>query len=154
MQLADEVGIDPKEVNYISYDGGGPLTTALLGEKIDVGMSGLGEFEAQIEDGSLRVLAVSGDERLDDVDAPTLSEAGVDLVFTNWRGVLAPPGISEEQRDYLVDLFTKMHETDEWQAALETNGWADNFATGEEFEDFLVEQDARVAETLEELGLA
>jgi putative tricarboxylic transport membrane protein len=154
MQLADEVGIDPKEVNYISYDGGGPLTTALLGEKIDVGMSGLGEFEAQIEDGSLRVLAVSGDERLDDVDAPTLSEAGVDLVFTNWRGVLAPPGISEEQRDYLVDLFTEMHETDEWQAALETNGWADNFATGEEFEDFLVEQDARVAETLEELGLA
>ena len=52
------------------------------------------------------------------------------------------------------DLFTEMHETDEWQAALETNGWADNFATGEEFEDFLVEQDARVAETLEELGLA
>jgi putative tricarboxylic transport membrane protein len=47
-----------------------------------------------------------------------------------------------------------MHETDEWQAALESNGWTDNFATGEEFEDFLVEQDARVAGTLEELGLA
>lgn len=154
MQLAAEVGIEPGEVNYISYDGGGPLTTALLGEKIDVGMSGLGEFEGQIADGTLRVLAVSGEERLDDVDAPTLTEAGVDLVFTNWRGVLAPPGISEEQRDYLVDLFTELHETDEWQAALESNGWTDNFATGEEFEDFLVEQDARVAETLEELGLA
>lgn len=154
MQLAAEVGVEPGEVNYISYDGGGPLTTALLGEKIDVGMSGLGEFEGQIADGTLRVLAVSGEERLDDVDAPTLTEAGVDLVFTNWRGVLAPPGISEEQRDYLVDLFTELHETDEWQAALESNGWTDNFATGEEFEDFLVEQDARVAETLEELGLA
>jgi len=58
MQLADKVGIDPKDVNYISYDGGGPLTTALLGEKIDVGMSGLGEFEGQIADGTLRVLAV------------------------------------------------------------------------------------------------
>jgi putative tricarboxylic transport membrane protein len=153
MQLAAELDIDPKDVNYISYDGGGPLTTALLGEKIDVGMSGLGEFEGQIEDGSLRVLAVSGDERLDGVDAPTLTESGVDLVFTNWRGVLAPPDISDEQRDYLVDLFTEMHETDEWQDALEANGWADNFATGEEFEDFLVEQDDRVATTLEELGL-
>ena len=120
MQLAAEVGIDPKDVNYISYDGGGPLTTALLGEKIDVGMSGLGEFEGQIEDGTLRVLAVSGDERLDGVDAPTLTEAGVDLVFTNWRGVLAPPDISDEQREYLVDLFTEMHETDEWQDALES----------------------------------
>ncbi|MCY7401280.1 MAG: tripartite tricarboxylate transporter substrate binding protein, partial [Nocardioides sp.] len=26
MQLADEVGIDPNDVNYVTYDGGGPLT--------------------------------------------------------------------------------------------------------------------------------
>ncbi len=154
MQLADTVGIEPTDVNYISYDGGGPLTTALLGEKIEVGMSGLGEFEGQIADGSLRVLAVSGDERLDTVDAPTLTEEGVDLVFTNWRGVLAPPGITDEHREYLTDLFTEMHDTEEWQEALEANGWTDNFATGQEFEDFLVEQDTRVADTLKELGLA
>ena len=154
MQLADTIGVDPNDVNYISYDGGGPLTTALLGSKIDVGMSGLGEFEGQIKDGKLRVLAVSGEERLDDIDAPTLTEAGVDLVFTNWRGVLAPPGISDAERDYFVELVTEMHETKEWQDALETNGWSDNFATGKEFEDFLAEQDARVADTLKELGLA
>lgn len=154
MQLADTIGVDPKEVNYISYDGGGPLTTALLGEKIDVGMSGLGEFEAQIDEGKLRVLAVSGDERLEGIDAPTLTEAGVDLVFTNWRGVLAPPGISDEQRAYLTEILTEMHDTEEWREALATNGWSDNFATGQEFEDFLVEQDARVADTLKELGLA
>ncbi len=154
MQLADTVGVDPTDVNYISYDGGGPLTAALLGEKIDVGMSGLGEFTGQIENGSLRVLAVSGAERLETVDAPTLTEEGVDLVFTNWRGVLAPAGISEEQREYLIELFTELHDTKEWQAALKSNGWSDNFATGEEFEEFLVEQDNRVAETLKELGLA
>lgn len=154
MQLADTIGIDPNDVNYISYDGGGPLTTALLGSKIDVGMSGLGEFEGQIADGRLRVLAVSGAERLEGIEAPTLTEAGVDLVFTNWRGVLAPPGISEAERDYFVELVTEMHETDEWQQALETNGWTDNFATGKEFEDFLAEQDTRVADTLKELGLA
>lgn len=155
MQLADELGIEPREVNYITYDGGGPLTTALLGEKVEVGMSGLGEFEGQIEDGSLRVLAVSGAERLDTVeDAPTLTESGIDLVFTNWRGVLAPPGISDTQRDYLTDLFTEMHDTEEWRKALEDNGWTDNFATGEEFEQFLIEQDTRVEDTLKELGLA
>lgn len=155
MQLADELGIEPREVNYITYDGGGPLTTALLGEKVEVGMSGLGEFEGQIEDGSLRVLAVSGAERLDTVeDAPTLTESGIDLVFTNWRGVLAPPGISDAQRDYLTDLFTEMHDTEEWRTALEDNGWTDNFATGEEFEQFLIEQDTRVEDTLKELGLA
>lgn len=154
MQLADTLGIDPVDVTYVAYDGGGPLTTALLGSKIDVGMSGLGEFEGQIEDGSLRVLAVSGEERLPTVDAPTLTEEGVDLVFTNWRGVLAPPGIDEETKQYLIDLFTEMHGTPEWEEALERNGWSDNFATGDEFEEFLVEQDTRVADTLKELGLA
>jgi putative tricarboxylic transport membrane protein len=153
-QLAAEIGVKPTDVDYISYDGGGPLTAALLGEKIEVGMSGLGEFAGQIENGDLRVLAVSGEERLDGVDAPTLTEAGIDLVFTNWRGVLAPPGISEEQRDYLVDLLTEMHGTGEWQEALVENGWIDSFATGEEFETFLQEQDARVVHTLEELGLS
>ncbi len=154
MQLADTLGIDPVDVTYVAYDGGGPLTTALLGSKIDVGMSGLGEFEGQIEDGSLRVLAVSGQERLPNVDAPTLTEEDVDLVFTNWRGVLAPPGIDQATRDYLIDLFTQMHDTPEWREALERNGWTDNFATGDEFEAFLVEQDTRVADTLKELGLA
>ncbi len=154
MQLAQTIGIEPKDVNYISYDGGGPLTTALLGSKIDVGMSGLGEFEGQIEAGELRVLAVSGEERLDTVDAPTLKESGVDLVFTNWRGILAPPGISDETRQYFIDLLTEMHETDEWQDALARNGWSDNFATGDEFGAFLEEQDERVRTTLKELGLA
>jgi putative tricarboxylic transport membrane protein len=154
MQLAKEIGVDPRDVKFISYDGGGPLTTALLGSKIDVGMSGLGEFEGQIKDGSLRVLAVSGAEPLETVDAPTLTESGVDMVFTNWRGVLAPPDITAEQRDYLTELFTEMHDTKEWRAALKRNGWTDNFATGDEFAEFLKEQDERVATTLEELGLA
>lgn len=154
MQLAKKVGIDPRQVNYISYDGGGPLTTALLGSKIDVGMSGLGEFEGQIKDGALRVLAVSGAKRLDTVDAPTLQEGGVDMVFTNWRGVLAPPGISSEQKAYLTELFTQMRGTKAWRTALKRNGWTDNFATGQEFSDFLTAQDKRVADTLKELGLS
>ena len=115
MQLAQTVGIDPNDVNYVSYDGGGPLTSALLGSKIKVGFSGLAEFEGQIESGELRVLAVSGDERLPQdtfADVPTLTESGIDLVFLNWRGVLAPPGISDERRDELVGFLQTMHDSD------------------------------------------
>jgi putative tricarboxylic transport membrane protein len=154
MQLAKTVGIDPKQVKYIVYDGGGPLTSALLGKKIDVGTSGPSEFEGQLEDGSLRVLAVSGEERLDTVDAPTLKESGIDMTFVNWRGILAPPGISDESRDRLVDMFTEMHKTKGWKDAVKRNGWIDSFATGEEFTRFLLEQDKRVETTLKELGLA
>lgn len=153
MQLAKEVGIDPRDVKYIAYDGGGPLTTALLGKKIDVGTSGPSEFEGQIKDGSLRVLAVSGEERLANVDAPTLKESGVDMVFANWRGILAPPGISDKAPADLTTLFTKMHETQAWKDAVKRNGWIDSFATGDEFAAFLTAQDKRVETTLKELGL-
>lgn len=51
MQLATAVGIDARDVRYVPYDGGGPLTSALLGSKIDVGFSGVGEFTGQLASG-------------------------------------------------------------------------------------------------------
>ena len=154
MQLAQAVGVDPRKVRFVSYDGGGDLLPALLGDKIDFATSGAGEFKDQIANGDIRVLATSGDERIDGIDAPTLKEAGIDLVFTNWRGVVAPPGISDAQRERLIDAFKKMHDTQEWKDALKANSWADAFASGDEFGAFIKEQDKRVADTLGELGLA
>ena len=60
MQLAQTVGIDPKEVNFIAYDGGGDLLPAVLGGKVAFASSGYSEFLDQIEAGEVRVLAVSG----------------------------------------------------------------------------------------------
>ncbi|KMO78967.1 tripartite tricarboxylate transporter substrate binding protein [Mycolicibacterium obuense] len=153
METAKAAGVDPTKVNYVSYDGGGDLLTALLGNKIAAGTSGLGEYVDQIESGQVRVLAVSGDERVEGVDAPTLKEAGIDLTFTNWRGVLAPPDISDEDRDAMIKVLEEMHATDAWKEALVKNGWTDAFMTGQPFEDFLDEQDRRVETTLTDLGL-
>ncbi|MGU3433538.1 Bug family tripartite tricarboxylate transporter substrate binding protein [Actinomycetes bacterium M1A6_2h] len=153
METAQAVDIDPTTVNYIAYDGGGDLLTALLGNKITAGTSGLGEYVDQIEAGQVRVLAVSGAERLPGIDAPTLTEAGIDLEFTNWRGILAPPGLDDETKSEMIAALTELHATDAWKEALVTNGWIDAFATGDEFETFLQEQDKRVESTLTELGL-
>lgn len=153
MELAKTVGVDPKRVNYITYDGGGDLLTALLGKKITVGTSSPGELIDQIEAGQLRVLAVSGAERVEGIDAPTLKESGIDLTFANWRGVLAPPGISEKDKQAMVKALEQMHATPQWKEALVKNGWTDAFVTGAAFEQFLKDQDSRVSSTLTELGL-
>jgi putative tricarboxylic transport membrane protein len=154
MQLAQAVGVDPKQVNFVQYDGGGDLLPAILGNKVDVATSGAGEFKDQIAKGDIRVLASSGDKRLEGIDAPTFKEAGIDLVFTNWRGIVAPPGISTAARTKLVDAFSKMHETQAWKDALEANSWTDAFQTSDDFSAFLTAQDKRVRDTLSELGLA
>ncbi len=90
--LARAVDIAPGTVTYVAHDGGGELVTALLGDRVAFGVSGAGEFADLVEDRVVRVLAVTGPEPLAYVGAPTLREAGVDLEFTNWRGVVAPPG--------------------------------------------------------------
>lgn len=154
MQLAEAVGIDPKDVNFVSFDGGGDLLPAILGNKVDVAASGAGEYMQQIEKGSVRVLATSGEKPLEGVDAPTLKDSDIDLVFSNWRGLVAPPGISDEDKTKWVELMTKMHESEEWKTALKTNGWTDAFMTGDDFSKFLTEQDERVASVLKTLGLA
>lgn len=154
MQLAQAVGIEPKKVNFVSFDGGGDLLPAILGNKLGFAASGAGEYIDQIKTGEIRVLAVSGAQRLDGVDAPTFKESGIDLEFTNWRGIVAPPGISDADRDKVIAALKKMHDTDEWKAALKTHGWTDAFITGDEFGTFLKDQDQRVADVLKKLGLA
>ncbi|MFB1298088.1 Bug family tripartite tricarboxylate transporter substrate binding protein [Mycobacterium sp. pW049] len=153
METAKVVGVDPKQVNFVSYDGGGDLLTALLGNKIAAATSSPGELRDQIDTGQVRVLAVSGEERVEGIDAPTLTESGIDLTFTNWRGILAPPDISEEDKAAMVKALEELHATDAWKEALVKNSWTDAFMTGEAFEKFLEEQDQRVETTLTDLGL-
>lgn len=155
MQLAKAVGIDPKTVSYISYDGGGELLPAILGNKINFGASGFGEFLEQVKAGSVRVLAVTSDKRIDALpDVPTMKESGLDFTFTNWRGIVAPPEISDADKKVWTDTLTKMHATPAWKAELEKRGWTDAFATGDEFGSFLKAQDQDVADILKGLGLA
>jgi putative tricarboxylic transport membrane protein len=154
MLMAEAIGIAPRDVNYVSYDGGGELLAAVLGGKVAFGVSGLGEYADQIAAGELRVLAVTAGQRAAGLDAPTLREAGVDVEFTNWRGIVAPPGLDEKGRAELIGAFTALHATPEWKEALSRNGWDDAFLPAEGFGAFLTSENERVAGVLRGLGLS
>ena len=153
MLFAKGAGLTPKSVNYVPFDGGGELLASVLGGKVAFGVSGVGESRDQIEAGELRVLGVTSGERMEGIDGPTLKESGVDVEFTNWRGIVAPPGISEVDQQRLIDLFTELQNTQQWKDALERNGWTKAFQTGDEFGEFLDAQNDQVANVLTELGL-
>lgn len=152
-QLAEAAGIEPAEINYIPYSGGGELTPAILSGDVTAAASGLAEFQDQIDAGEMRLLAVSSEEPIEGIDAPTIMDAGYDVSIANWRGLVAPPEISDEQRDAVVGMVEEMHGTEEWQQTLESNNWEDYLLTGEEFADYIEEEDAAITQTLTDLGI-
>jgi putative tricarboxylic transport membrane protein len=152
--LAQAAGIDPVQVNYIPYSGGGESLAALLGNQVAAGISGTADYGEQVTSGTLKGLAVSTAERSGQVpDVPTIIESGFDVEVTNWRGLMARPGMSDDARDDLIALVQDAHDSDEWAEALENNGWLDTFQTGDEYGDFLAEEETRVRQILTEIGL-
>ncbi len=151
--LTEAAGASPEDLNYIAYSGGGETLAALLGNKVSAGISGVSEYAEQVKAGKLRALAVTGPDQVDGIDAPTLTEAGFDIEFINWRGVVAPAGLSDDATKRLVDLVTEMHESTEWQDALATNGWDDTFMTGDDFAAFIDEERTVTTTVLRDLGL-
>ena len=90
--IAQASGVEPAKVNYIAYAGGGEAQAAIMGGHVAAGISGFGEFAAQIKSGKLRALGISADKRVPGIDIPTLKEQGVDVEMVNWRAVFAAPG--------------------------------------------------------------
>jgi len=152
--IYQDAGMSPSDLSYVPYDGGGESIPALLGGKVDAGVSGAGEYREQVEAGELRALAISGEEPVDGYDGvKPLSEQGLDVVLTNWRGVVAPGGISDEDKATLLDKVDELHSSDAWQEVLETNDWTDKYVTDQEFGTFIDEQSAEATKTLEQIGL-
>ncbi|MEW1981259.1 tripartite tricarboxylate transporter substrate-binding protein [Citricoccus sp. NPDC079358] len=151
--VAEKVGIDPSQTNYIAYSGGGEALTSMLSGTTVAGMSGYNEVADQIEAGNLRALAISSKERLPGVDVPTFLEQGVDAEMANWRGLAAAPGVSEEDRGELLEIVEEYRQTDHWQEALDRNSWTDSYMTGDEFEAFLDDEIDRTRDIVEGLGL-
>ena len=150
---AQAVDVDPTQINYIAFSGGGEALAAILGGQVTVGVSGYGEFASQVEAGKLRLLAVSGDERIDGVDAPTLAEAGVDVVLQNWRMIVAAPGITDEEKAAITDDITAMATSDTWQEALANLAWVDTFLTGDALDAQLANDIEATEAILRDIGL-
>jgi putative tricarboxylic transport membrane protein len=151
--IAQEAKVNPRDINYVAFSGGGELRPQVIGNQVTVGVSGYGEFKSDAEAGQVRILALSGPSRLEGTTIPTMKEAGVNIELTNWRGIVGPPGMRDNERQAWIAMLTRMHDSATWKETLKKNDWTDAFLTGEQFATYLKQEDERVAKVLKEIGL-
>jgi tripartite-type tricarboxylate transporter receptor subunit TctC len=110
------------ELTHVPYRGAQPAYQDLLGGRVDVFFDLSSTARAQIDAGTVRALAVSGNARLaNHPDVPTIVQTGVaQLELESWFGFFAPartpPAIVERLRSELarviampevIDIFRK-----------------------------------------------
>ena len=147
-------GVDPRALRYIPYNAGAKAMVGLLSEETQMLSTGLSEVLALAQQGEVRILAITAPTRLEHApDVPTISEQGVDLVFTNWRGFFAAPGLPEAQIRKFQALLESLYDTEEWEEVRARRGWSNLYIGGEKFVDFLAEQEKEMALLMREIGI-
>lgn len=146
-------GADPTMLKYIPYDAGGKAMAALLSGEIKALSTGFSEAVGMATAGEVKIIGVTAPERVDAYkDAATLKEQGYDVVFVNWRGFFAAPGLPDEKAKAFRAAIAKMYATPEWEAVRARNGWVNIHNPGDEFTAYLTEQEKVIKALMQKLG--
>jgi putative tricarboxylic transport membrane protein len=154
--LLKAIGRKSNEFKAVVFKGTSEAVAALLGGHIELIITPAGNASPHVSSGRMRVIAVAAPQRFTGAltSAPTWREQGIDLVFSGWRAVMAPKGLSVAQIGYWENALRKATAAPEWKADLEKNYWSDDFATGEQFRKELEGDYAAMAAVMAELGFA
>ncbi|MBM7573350.1 tripartite tricarboxylate transporter substrate binding protein [Aquibacillus albus] len=145
--LLDAAGVDPRSLNYVSYDGTGPQYAAILANQVD-GMTGdYASGKGYFDEGTLVPLGMVDEERNPFLpDVPTIIEQGTDFAVTVDRGILAPKGTPEEVKEIISDAFEKALENPELQEKIEELGSFPHYMDTEDYKTHLEELDSKMSE--------
>ena len=82
------------DIAHVSYKGGGPAVTDLLGGQVQMYFGNLSELAPHAAGGQIRIIGVSSLQRAKQLpDVPTVAEAGFPGFKTlTWNGLVAPAG--------------------------------------------------------------
>lgn len=80
------------KIVHVPYKGGGPMTVAVIGGQIDMGIGSTALVTPFVNDGRMRAVATTGDARAATLpNVPTLIEEGYkDVTAYAWWGIFAP----------------------------------------------------------------
>lgn len=149
-----KAGVNIKAVRMPAFKGGGETTTAVLGGHADVQITSVSTSVPHVTAGTMRVIAVSSNQRLGGVMAnvPTWKELGYQS-SGSWKGLMAPRGITPAQVAFWEDVMRKTAQSPEIAQYAEKNLWLVEFKGAAETKKWLDDEAAALRVVMTELGL-
>ncbi|MGQ0571019.1 MAG: Bug family tripartite tricarboxylate transporter substrate binding protein [Armatimonadota bacterium] len=142
------------ELQYIPHEGGGPANLTFLGGNAEMLVGNVSEVFQHIEAKRMKPFAVASERRsVIFPDVPTLKEKGWDVVYTQWRSVLAPQGVPPSRVAMLTIAFQKALASGSWKRFNENAKAVDLFLGPADFRRFLTSEETRLTRIIDELGL-
>ncbi|WP_445657473.1 Bug family tripartite tricarboxylate transporter substrate binding protein [Achromobacter sp. NCFB-sbj8-Ac1-l] len=126
---------------HVPFKGAAEATQAVLGKVIDFQFASTTGIMGPVQGGQLRLLAVSGDQRLDVLpDVPTFAQAGVkDFGVVNWTGLWAPAGTPADVTDRLQREVARAMASEEMKTFAVKMGATPRAADAAEFRRILAD---------------
>ncbi|MDX1655533.1 MAG: tripartite tricarboxylate transporter substrate binding protein [Candidatus Competibacteraceae bacterium] len=154
--VVKSAGVDPRQMRFVPFEGGGETTTALLGGHVQAISGDAAEMLGLIQSGDLRVLAVLNDERLEGEDfenIPTAREQGYDVVWETYRSFYTGPKVSDETYQFWTDAFEQVMETDAFAEIRQNRGLFPLTMVGEKAETYVKQGVEDYRELAREMGM-
>jgi putative tricarboxylic transport membrane protein len=147
-------GADVKKIRFVVLKSSGESITAVLGGHVDVVASSPLSAAGFVSQGQLRPIAASSPQRLGSPysSAPTWKEMGIDVTLANWRGIVGPKGMTNEQVAYWEKAFLAAASTDEWKTQVQKNLWVSTFAKSADSRRYLENEEQMLRNILLEMG--
>ncbi|GAA5088179.1 MULTISPECIES: Bug family tripartite tricarboxylate transporter substrate binding protein [Paenalcaligenes] len=154
--LAGELFKKQAEVDivHIPYNGGAPAQMALLSAEVDFTFDNLATAAPNIQNGKLKALAVTTDERSDVLpDIPTVKESGLDdFSVATWWGLVAPAGTPEAEIKKLNEAFVAAMNSDKAKERFAGLLITPTPSSPEAFDQLMQEERTRYKQIVEDAG--
>ncbi len=142
------------QFNFIVFNSGGEVNAALMGGHIDLAVSNPGEALELAKAGKVLTLGVFAEKRLVGApDVPTMKEQGIDAIYVQNRGLVAPGGIPEDARKVLEDALLKYTKTKIYKDYVAEGMLSEAWMDGPTFGKWNEKEYARYQVMLKDMGL-
>ncbi|SEF98593.1 putative tricarboxylic transport membrane protein [Saccharopolyspora kobensis] len=139
------------DFDTVPYEGGGETMAAVLGGQVELASLNPSEVMGQLRAGELKALCVFAEQRYDYpqlAHVPTSLEQGIPVSFAQFRGVIAPGGLSPQATAYWIEAARSFAGSAAYRDYIASEFLQPRVAFGEEFAAYLAEAETTLAQVV------